>query len=482
MSRRQLGKAQRLAQSDTTWQCTARRAYTWIFPKNAPPYRPYVVMVVDQDRDRVRASQITGDRPSPDDVFDTLLKAMLRPVLGSGRRYKPVRVAVDDAELAQDLAPNLSELGIGCDYRYSLPLLNELLREMATRLAGEEPIPGLLSMPGVTRPLVEELFTAAADYHRQVPWRWMSNAEPIELCFASQERTRYAIVLGSGEEVYGLVLYDSLDDLQLVFSSDEPEQLYEQIPWLSLLFVEPMALSFDDLDAIEKYDWPVADESAYPLAAKATGEGDFVLPSAAEIIWLAAALRAIPDFVVRGLQADRGPLLPSEATYALSDVYSNSTLILRYPTPLSAGIEITDDLLETLSEAHGQDLSKESIEGLLFELENFVEDWYSDEASYRFALTMAVFMFGFLGHLESTGLSSRTMNKHSRNCWYIGFFETNIGEHETFSPGIFVDAPPRIEEFKRMVSDAPYTVAGFKATWNKLVKYACLVAGEEQEE
>jgi hypothetical protein len=33
-----------LEQSDATWLCLARRAPTWVTPKKATPYRPYMVL------------------------------------------------------------------------------------------------------------------------------------------------------------------------------------------------------------------------------------------------------------------------------------------------------------------------------------------------------------------------------------------------------------------------------------------------------
>ena len=160
---------------------------------------------------------------------------------------------------------------------------------------GRKPIPGLLSILGVSVPLVAELFAAAADYYRLAPWRWMENWIPIEVRYPPEGRPRYALVLGGGGEIFGLSLYESLADLDVVFERTEPDQPFSRpIGWFSLVLDEATGMSFADLDAMEQYHWPVAGEKAYPMVLKATPKNDWgELPSASELAWLAAALRVI---------------------------------------------------------------------------------------------------------------------------------------------------------------------------------------------
>ena len=261
MTSKLMNKVRRLRQSDATWLCTARRARTWITPKDQPPYRPYAVLVLEQETELIRRIEIEDEQPTPDVVMETLLKAMLRPMLGPvlgplvgfGKRIRPARVLLDDADLAQALKPRLAKIDVRCEHSPSLPLTDATLRKMEFRMTKQEPIPGLLSVPGATEPLVRELFAAAAQYYRQAPWRWIDNVSPIEVRYPSDGRVRYAVVLGSGGESFGLSLYESLDDLRIVFSSVEPEPTVERVSWFSLVFDEAMAMPFDDLDAMEKH-------------------------------------------------------------------------------------------------------------------------------------------------------------------------------------------------------------------------------------
>jgi len=150
-------------------------------------------------------------RPTTEHVFEALIKAMTRPTLGAGRRGCPARLLLDDAELVEALAPRLAELEIRCEYRHTLPLMNNALLEMEAYLNKREPIPGLLKIPGVTPHLVDGLYKAAVFYYRQAPWRWISDAFPIEVRYPPQGEPRYAAVMGYNGETYGLSVYNSTE-------------------------------------------------------------------------------------------------------------------------------------------------------------------------------------------------------------------------------------------------------------------------------
>ena len=100
MNRVLLDRVRRLRQSDATWLCSVRRAHSWVAPKDASsPYRPYSTLVMDQDRELIRRIQVRGrEKPTPDEVLETLCRAMRKPMMGSGARARPARVLIDDAD------------------------------------------------------------------------------------------------------------------------------------------------------------------------------------------------------------------------------------------------------------------------------------------------------------------------------------------------------------------------------------------------
>ena len=470
-----------LRQSNAVWLCTVRRAPFWIMPTDRPAYRPYVVWVQEQDTERIRHTHTQDERPTPDAVLQMLVKAMRRPLLGPvlspllglGRPSRPARILLDNADLVQALAPRLNDAGIRCDYRATLPLINAALREMEADATKREPIPGLLSVPGVTVALVSEFFSAAADYARVAPWRWMDNRLPIEIRYPPQGRAHYALVLGSGGETFGLSLYESLADVVLVYAAPAAQR-GRAISWFSLVLDEATAMSFDDLDAMDKYDWPLAGQHAYPLAMKMISTRDQAqVPNASELAWLAATVRVIPDFVVRYLRADQGAPQPAQAVYSLPGVHGGQEILLRYPAQERLTREDAEAIrsfgAQMKNPPHDEQAADNQVQQ---DLEEFIRDWYYDEPSHKFAQQMGLFLFQFLDNLESTGISPKTLRKHTSNCWLIGKFECDYGYHKTFSPRIFLSGPSFLYEFKRKVSESKSAVNSYTATWRKLERYA----------
>lgn len=464
MTSNQLKKLRKIGQSNTTWLCTVRRAPFWIMPKEEPPYRSFVVLVIDQDTDLILQTKTPSERPTPEAVLEILFETMRGTILTLGRRKRPARILIDDAALARALRPGLAELEIGCEQRASLPQIDAALLEMEANITRREPIPGLSSISGVGVPLVAELYAAAADYYRQKPWRWIENWMPIEVHYPPEGRARFALVLGSGGEIYGLSLYESLADLDVVFGRTSSEQPHSHpLTWLSLVFEEATAMSFADLDAVEKYGWPVAAENAYPLAFKAASREDDwgKLLTASEIYWLAAALRVIPGFVAQHLRAKGVLPKPAQETYELSGVHAGQNIMLRFPARTAPKTKDGQPLPDT-SQTHSVDLD---------ELEEYIQDWHLDEASHEFARLLGAFLFQFYEHMDASGITRKTARKHESNCWCIGWLECSYGYHDTFTPAIFLGGPSFINEFKRKVSDSNYAVKSYQTTWRKLEKY-----------
>jgi hypothetical protein len=112
-------------------------------------------------------------------------------------------------------------------------------------------------------------------------------------------------------------------------------------------------------------------------------------------------------------------------------------------------------------------------------VEAYIKDWNWGAASHEFALQMGAFLLQFADHLRSSGLSQETIRKHEANCWLIGAFECDYGDHDAFTPAVFLGGGPAfLYEFKRKVSDSQYAVASYKSTWRKIEKYVRNLADE----
>lgn len=319
---RLLKKVGRLKQRDEYWEGTSRLGRVWIAPRNQPPYRPYLTLFVSQ-QDKVLRSNVLNEAPTTDQMFEELLQAMHRPTWGAGGARRPQVIYLDDPDHVTDLVPRLAPLEIRCEYRRSLPIINEAFSSLeATMNRGSETIPGLVAVPSVSLPLIGHLYELAADFHRARTWRHLNDNHPLEIRYPPDSAARYAVVMGSGGEVFGLAVYDTLADLQVAYRTDlSPQQAAGMMTWLVLFFEEATAISFDDLDALARYDWPVAAENAYPFLGRTTLTGEIVQPSKADLVWMEGALAGILAFLSRHRHSlRRRAINPIETTVPITTI------------------------------------------------------------------------------------------------------------------------------------------------------------------
>lgn len=83
-----LAKVSRLKQRDEIWEGTSRLGRYWITPENKPSYRPYM-MLFTRPSGAILCNQVLATPPTADQMFEQLLKAMRRPLLGAGRPGRP---------------------------------------------------------------------------------------------------------------------------------------------------------------------------------------------------------------------------------------------------------------------------------------------------------------------------------------------------------------------------------------------------------
>ena len=292
----------RLRQTKETWQCAQPLARAWITPDHQSPYRPFFLLVVNT-KGKILLSEALSSEADPDQILDYLLRAMARPALGSGRSRRPQTIYFDSEELVAALTEPLNALDIGCKYRVSLANLNSVRKSLERGFGGSDAYPGLLSISGVTPPLVGHIFELAADYHKAKPWQLLNDRTPLVINYPPEADPRYAMVMGSGGEVFGLAIYDSVDHLKLMFSNLSSRQVMKRASWQVVYFESPLAMSFDDLDAIAQFDWPVANEMAYPLLGRTKSPTKMDLPTKADLLWLEGALEAILTFLPEAQKA-----------------------------------------------------------------------------------------------------------------------------------------------------------------------------------
>ena len=268
---RLLKQVQRLPQRDEYWAGITRLARMWVMPKKAPPYRPYMTLWLSQDGKIVASTA----HPYP-------------------------------------------------------PSADEVMTAMETDLGAYEPLPGLVSIPAVTPEQLGHLYYRAAQFYQASPWAWLHDHHPFAITCPPEDSPRYAIVMGSGGEVFGLAVYDRLADLRAMFTPPgRPRQRAKRCTWSVLFFEAAPAVSFEDLDAMAANDWPVAAPQAYPVFGRASSEEDFALPSRADLLWMEGALGALVAYMDAHMKSDQGVVEPADLILSVPRVDGETQVHLR---------------------------------------------------------------------------------------------------------------------------------------------------------
>jgi len=324
----------RLPQSDHTWLVAVRPARIWLRPKDRDPYRPFQMLVLDVDSDCIRESEIFEHRPDFDAVRSRLFKAMIEPAKGSGKPMRPARMVFDDVAAIRASKILLAEIGVECEYREESPIIDAVIRDFEKFVKKRDLRPSLLEVRGISLRLLEELFSAAAYFYDQAPWRRVDDECPMEIRFPADGPPRYAVVMGNAKIQFGVAFFPSLKDVRIQYSDGKAKDIYRRMTTWSLTYDEPSLMSFDDLEAIEKCDWPIPSPKAYPLFLKSSPRKQFEIPKVEEILFTAAALRAIPPFAAGLKIDDSGILSPSRDAYRLSGIYDGAEILLDFPAGL----------------------------------------------------------------------------------------------------------------------------------------------------
>lgn len=295
-ARKIISQVRALPLRDEVWEATFQRVRTWVTPKKKAPYRPYLVMMISTDKNRIIRTHLTEDKLGAKEFFFELLSAMYKPMWFAGGKRRPTTIHLNHDEFTEELAPQLEKLNIRLLYRHSLPIIKEAIYEMEKQMNKGELMPGLLSLPRITPPLVGYLYQLAKEFYDIGPWQWLNEMHPIEIRYPVNSRPRYAIVMGSGGSVFGLAIYDTLAGLKEILS-DSYNEKKESPPTFALYFDKAQAMSFDDLEAAERYKWPIAAKNAYPVFGRSQPQNTFDIPTTKDMLWAEGALAGIVTYL-----------------------------------------------------------------------------------------------------------------------------------------------------------------------------------------
>lgn len=309
-----------------TWICAVRRGPTWIERGDLPPFRPFVLLVLEQERGRLRQYRLSNHHPRPPQLLALIRRAINAPMPSAGGKALPQRILLDDEDFWQTLKPALKGMGIHAMFQASVPQVKQVLRDMEFALAGRRSEPGLLHIPGVTHPLVAEYFDAAAGFHHLQAAPMYETPPPIEARYAvpgGATQSRYVLLQTPQHKHLGLTLFNARTDLDRFLNHDWRRPL--RVPNVRLRFMPVQGMAFEDLDAMEHHGWSVAAANAHPVLLKSNSQGQPARMSLTDMLWLTALLRRLPDFL---------PAPAAEADFSLPNIHAGQAIQLRYVAEL----------------------------------------------------------------------------------------------------------------------------------------------------
>jgi hypothetical protein len=137
------------------------------------------------------------------------------------------------------------------------------------------------------------------------------------------------MVMGSGGEVFGLAVYDTLEQARRIFRHDLPEEDAGQQA-LVLFYDGPTSMSFEDLDAIAEHGWPIAAPEAYPVLGRSVAD-NVVQPGLADLVWMGSALAALLGYLREHLQVNAFGALPADVSLPVRTISGTVSTALRLP-------------------------------------------------------------------------------------------------------------------------------------------------------
>ncbi len=302
----QVAKLKQLPQHmDDVWQGGIVRLPGMVIDDDGKPFEPEVALWIS-----LKAGKV-GPAPENYQPGDTPLQTVLNALVAFANDpkltgYRPGKVEVGDAALAEQLSSILTEVGIRVeqsDHLAGLLGLQDLLRGAI----GQEPmIPGPLEDTGVTLDRFRDFATAAKGFFEAAPWRQLGNEDLIEIAVPKvDDALRCAVVLGAGGQEFGLGFYKSADHYWKTYECEQPGDLLKLGALWSLNFDALDDLPVADAELWQEERLPVCRDKMFPVLVRQELKGGPRRADAATLTYVEGLMRALAATTEEELDAGR---------------------------------------------------------------------------------------------------------------------------------------------------------------------------------
>ena len=276
--------------ADEVWRGAVLRLPMWIMELGTTPFRPSAAVWHTP-----RGVHMSPPSPPAEVTAAVVMRVLAElaadPALGGGR---PGAVEVTDPALAAALGADLAAAGIEVAVRDRLPWIDVVRGDMRRHFAPGAP-PGALAGKGVTIDRMRAYADAAAAFYRAAPWQHLNDYDLIDVDAAglpSGGVPRYAVLMGSGGETFGLAFSRDLKEYERMVATGT----MARGPKWSVILGPAHELTFDDHDLWLDAGLPLAGENAYPFAgAYDRANRRIDRPDAAELAYLEGLMCALAE-------------------------------------------------------------------------------------------------------------------------------------------------------------------------------------------
>ncbi len=262
-----LNRLRRLPQEALdVWELAVVRLPQWAHDGDGMPFRMWAMVACSRER---RAGAI-GRMGAPDErhAFDPL-EALDQLSQQRGVGYRPTRVAVPDAALAEAVRDRLAPLGITVEVEPALRELPDFMAAARTFALGDDPEPGYLAGAGVTPARVRALAEAAVAFERAAIWNHLNDLDLIEIeSETPDDGFDCAVVTGNVGLLRGVMFFASPDAHdRMIESEDADDAVFDEPNWGIALRPLP-DVAMDDADLWEDHALPTSGEGLVPWFAR----------------------------------------------------------------------------------------------------------------------------------------------------------------------------------------------------------------------
>lgn len=305
-----------------------------VFVGDDEPYRPVLELWVAKDY-IVHFELHDPNQPIPP-ISEDLRQKLLDPPIGG----RPRRLRLNDSDWAARMRQVLPTLDVVSG---PTPELEGPLDDLTTAMRDERPASYLEDR--LSAEAMAALFTAADALYRLEPWDAVDDDQLIEVNIPALDvRGACLSIIGALGESYGVILFGSLADyermLEVAEELDETGRIRETgIVITSLNYERGADLPASLRQEVEKYGWPVAAATAYPLVEHRAADGSARTVTPRELHIITACTEALVSVLEQHQDAFAADRLPD---FSLTHV-DRQGLEVRLQSPPTGWMAAADD-------------------------------------------------------------------------------------------------------------------------------------------